>query len=190
MKKSPVGIIFGKVIGFLLFLIFLSLALSCAPRLNSPLVTAFLQFLNQNIGLILLYSAIFMVGELCSLFIFPFNLIAPPVNAIASLYLVGFIFLFLEFLEQQLSIAIIPFPSFKPLITSLVFLIVLVVGIVKAFTGLIPCDTKSKSKSETRKPTPKSKARRSHDHPDWSDIGQELRLTILDALKKARKDLK
>ena len=90
IKSIPKKILL-RIFGMVLFLSFLLMANFLPFFTENPLNYQVIQFLNENIGLVILMGVTFLFGEIFNALIFPFNLPAPLFNASGSLLLVAFI---------------------------------------------------------------------------------------------------
>jgi predicted neutral ceramidase superfamily lipid hydrolase len=116
----------------LVFLLFLGLA--NLVNVDNPTYPQVIQFLNENVGTIIIFAFLFYLGELFFVFRFPFNLPAPILNAFGGIFLIEFLFRIFYMIGEIVAGG--AFFTFKPLelcIFILVFLVVIVLGYVKIF---------------------------------------------------------
>lgn len=175
-KKSIIWIILSRFFGLVFFLILLLILNALTFYFNNYAFNQVVQFLNNNIGLIVIMTLIFLVGELFNALIFPVNLPAPLFSAIGSVLVVLFIFRIFTLIESLLGENIFQvFRDFSSFIYALVFIIVLIAGYIGIFARLIgPEEEYEKVK---RKKEPKA---------TWEDIGDEFRQLIYDTLRNMR----
>lgn len=179
--KSVFWIVLSKLFGFLIFFILLYAANFLLDMTLNPTYHQIVQFMNANIVLVVTFSLILMLGEIVDNFAFPFNLPAPFVNAIGSVYVVAFVFNIFELIEQVTLIEIYGFIySLKFIISPLVFILVLIGGYISIFTRL----AKEEEKMAKKKPKKKEKS------PSWEDVGDEFRHMIYDVLGNIRDAVK
>lgn len=131
-NKTVLGVILSRLIGLLVFLILLAIANVLEIYVPNAIYSKTVSFLNNNLGLIILFSIIFSFGELFSIFKFPFNLPYPIFNGIGSIFLVTFLFRILSLIGGITSQDFfLPFRLMEPWVYPLVLLIVLIVGYVR-----------------------------------------------------------
>jgi hypothetical protein len=135
-KESAAGILVSRIGGFIFFLILLAvLNILAGAYVQSPIFVRIVEFLNASLGLLVLITALFLIGDLFSILVFPLNLPAPIFNAFGAVGLVTFLFrLFVlvgditgvtvfAMLERTLAIPV----------TILVFIAVLIGGYIMLF---------------------------------------------------------
>lgn len=142
--RSTLGVILSKLIGILVLLVVWGAANIVYVIYPNTLFEQVLGFINRNMALILFFSVILFLGELFSVFSFPFNLPYPLFNALGSIFVVTFIFRIFSLIRTFEPNVIFPFTYFRTPITCLVFFIVLIVGYVKVFKSVIQVKHKKK----------------------------------------------
>ncbi len=145
--KSVLGIVLSKLGGLLLFLIFLAIANAFTAIISSPAYNSFVQFLNNNIGIILLFSIIFFVGGLFSILSFPFDLPYPIFNSFGSAYIIVFLFRLIGFLGGFYP-SLLSLMPFRGIFLFLVPLIILVIGYLSIFVNLFRAERHIKKRAE------------------------------------------
>jgi hypothetical protein len=122
--------------GFLLFVIILVLLNLVNFYFKQPLFDSVVVFLNNSVIWIVLFALLFLFGDLFKALNFPFNLPGPLFDAVASVFLIKFIFDVLRLINDYLGISnIISFNSLYALISGLVFVLVIIVGYVKILSS-------------------------------------------------------
>ncbi len=146
--KSIFKIIIGRTIGFIIFLILLGIANLFQ---FSELYNNIIDFFIRNLLLIFILFALGMINDI--FWIYKYNILAPIVSALLSIFIVTFIYRMFNFLEPYLGFNIsLPIS----LIYAIVFIAVLIGGYVTIITRLV---TKPKGKKI-----------------EWSDVGNEFKL--------------
>ena len=79
------------LIGILFFLFLLILLRYFADHISWPLFSGVVDLLYANAALIIIFSVLFMFGDIFATFQFPFNLPFPLFNAAASVLVISFI---------------------------------------------------------------------------------------------------
>lgn len=156
MKKSVLSVSLSRLIGILIFLILLVIA--NILNVNHVTYVLVIQFLNENLGLIVLFSIFFYIGELFGIFSFPFNLPGPFFNAFGGVFLLRFLwgltYLTEEIVSKELFSA---FRQLEPIIYPLVFFIILIASYIRILNN--SKDKPAKSEKETNKPEKKEKTK-------------------------------
>lgn len=170
--RSAFGIIIGKIIGlmcFLIILVGLNLANAAVQNNILELITG---YLNSSLMIVLAFSFLFLLADLFSIFSFPFNLVYPIFNAFASVFVILFLSGFIIAIAFQ-DFAMPAFDTITRLFLFFVPFIVLIVGYAKIFF----------KKERIEKPFGTEKKRQK------GEVGEELRGLILDIIRKMRKGL-
>src|SRR5512139_643174 len=89
--RSATQVLINGLIGIIIFLIVLVVFRYIADHISWPLFSGFVDLLYANAVLIIIFSVLFMFGNIFATFVFPFNLPFPLFNAVASVLLVSFI---------------------------------------------------------------------------------------------------
>src|SRR5512139_117964 len=90
-ESSATKALISGLIGILFFLIILIILGYITHHVSWPLFSGFVDLLYANAALIIIFSVLFMFGNIFATFAFPFNLPFPIFNATASVLLVSFI---------------------------------------------------------------------------------------------------
>ena len=94
-------------------------------------------FLNRNVGLVVIFSLVFLAGEVIWELPFPVRILAPPTNAAGSVLLVTFFLRLLSLVDRITGTEIFGHISaYSFLILPLVFLAVLITGIIALIAGV------------------------------------------------------
>lgn len=157
---------------------------------NNVVFGHLVSFLTANTGLVVLFSLLFLLGEVCYSLLFPLNLLAPLFNALGSVFLVSFIFKLLYRLDSithTTNFGVLE--PLSPLVYLIIFLIVLLAGYVDIFT----CVLRSGPRTPTTEIPPTSQPESegpAPTNPEWDDIGAEIRRLIYDIVHQLREGLK
>lgn len=134
--ESVPGILISRIAGFVVFLILLGILNLIAGYYRGGIFLEVVGFLNANLGLLVLITAVFLVADLFGALRFPLNLPAPLVNAVAAVFLVAFLIrLFVLVAEISGARVFLLFEEFSFLISAAVFLIVLIGGYAVLLTA-------------------------------------------------------
>lgn len=137
-RKSVIDIMISRLFGIFCFLIVLFILDYAKLYVDSELYRASIYFLKENTSLIIFMGVIYTAGEVFSALIFPLNLPAPIINAVASVFLADFIFKMLDFVgditnEDTFRV----FSSYTGYVFPLIFVIILIGGYMIIFSRLI-----------------------------------------------------
>jgi len=130
-RESITGILISRVIGIVAFLIVLAvLNILAGAYIQAPIFLQIVGFLNANLGLLILISALFLIGDLFGALPLPLNLPGPVFGASGAVLLVIFLVrLFL--LIGEITDARV-FSVLGP-----VYLFVFVIALIAGYIGLI-----------------------------------------------------
>jgi hypothetical protein len=178
---SATRALISGLIGIIFFLIFLIIFRYIADHLSSPLFSGFVDLLYANAALIIIFSVLFMFGDIFATFVFPFNLPFPLFNAAASVLLVSFILSIMGFIDSFYALGTGPALEIVSLILyPLTFVIVLIAGYLSIFHR--KPDTCPPSSGQTDNSAPAEK-------PSWEEVGGEFRQMVFDFFHRIRDGL-
>jgi hypothetical protein len=147
--KNLLKIFFTGVLGFLIFAILLVAMNFLAKSFQNEIFLEVVGFLNKNFLFIILFSFIFIFGELFGALVFPLNLPSPLLNAVGSIFLIRFLFNVLGFVSLLLGIYLeVNFEYIYFILIVAVFLIILISGYVSIFLN-IKKEKRNKEKKKT-----------------------------------------
>lgn len=133
-RKSIAGIVLSRVTGIGIFLIVVLVLNYFAGTGTYPVVDTMADFLNENVGLILLFSILFLFGEVFTALSFPLNLPGPVFNAFGGVFLVMFFFRIFLFVDMLTGITLFGvLESAAPAIYLIVFFATLIGGYIGIF---------------------------------------------------------
>lgn len=147
LKNSVWWGVLSKVIGIVVFLILVVIVNILTAYISNPLFSSVVGFLNANVLLIILISALLIIGEVFLALHFPFDLPGPLFNAVGSIFVVSFILNLVVFVIGLLTSENIsaPFRLLSYFLYPLVFIIVVVLGYVRIFSSLDRKKSRKKS---------------------------------------------
>lgn len=178
-RKTPLRALVSGLLGILVFLIVLVVFRYVATHTAWPLFDGFVDLLFVYAPLIILFSVLFMIGDIFAVFPFPFNLPFPLFNAAGSVLLVSFLLAALKYVDGYFSIGISPALDVIALfLLLLVIIIVLIAGYVSIFAGLKSQEPNSSQEAGS--------SRSPEDCPSWEKIGEEFRQMVADIIWKVR----
>ena len=146
--KSIPGIIASRLLGVICFVILWFLLNYLIPYLNNDLYRSAVFFLDENAWLIIWMAVIYAAGEIFGALIFPLNLPAPILDAVASVFLTVFLFRMLSFVGRVTNEAAFKmFEAWESYVYPIVFIAVLIGGYIILFSRLV---SKKKKKYKER----------------------------------------
>jgi hypothetical protein len=171
-EKSHFNILFGKIIGFLFFLVLIGFANYLIPYFNNEIYTKVASFFNDNLLFLIILSVVSLIADIFLIFIFPFNLFAPILGAITGVMTAVFIFRTLLFADSLANIGLFPYiENFKYTIYLIVFGVVLIVGYINVFKSIVP----DKEGLEENEQTVQKKNKPG---VSWDEVGNEFKMAL------------
>ena len=181
-RSIPI-IVLQRLFGLILFLVLLYVANHLAFFTENPLNYQIIQFLNNNIWLIIVMSIVFLFGEVFNALIFPFNLPAPLFNASASILLVAFLFRIFSLIDIILDEQILLiFNRIAFIVYPLVFMMVLIGGYIAILVKLSKTDESESLQGKKYK-------EKTREMLTWENVGDEFKQTIFDLLTMMRQSI-
>jgi len=173
--------------GILFFLVMLIIFRYIAVPLSWPLFSGFVDLLYANAALIIIFSVLFMFGDIFETFALPFNLPFPLFNAVASVLLVSFIIKIMGFLDSFYALGIGTSLEFVKLILyPLTCVVVLIAGYSSIFWK--PKERYSEEHNQTPIQTCETEEKKGSS-PSWEEIGNEFRQAVFDFFHRIRDEL-
>ncbi|MFA7199548.1 MAG: hypothetical protein WC093_09670 [Methanoculleus sp.] len=136
-KESIAGILVSRIGGFIIFLVLLGvLNLLAGTYVQAPVFVQIVAFLNANLGLLLLITALFLVGDLFGALLFPLNLPGPVFSAAGAVFLVMFLSRLFSLVGDITGVEFFALlETFALPVYLLVFVIALISGYFALFMG-------------------------------------------------------
>ncbi|MFA5174525.1 MAG: hypothetical protein WC438_05070 [Candidatus Pacearchaeota archaeon] len=182
--KSIVNIVVHKVIGLLIFLIFLWLMSLIASYIPLQIFSNIVVFLKDNLYWIIIITIISIFAEGFGTLTFPFNLPAPLLSAIESVLIISILFKIWLGLDASINTGInVPIN----LVYILIFLVVLLFGYLKIISKHSKEPVQEEIKPEIQ---PKQVRPKQQEKTHWHEIGEEFKGALYElgrTLKKAFK---
>jgi signal transduction histidine kinase len=189
-KKTVLSVTFSNLLGFLFFILLL-LILNMISFQNQTLIII-INFLNKNLGIIILFSIFLYIAEIFNLFTFPLNTPTPVFNAIGGIFLASFIFNIFYEIGKTLSIsAFYAFRLLEPIAFIFIFLIIIILGYINIFSKLFSNKEKHKAQEDSTKKKKKSKKEKtdSKKNINWEDVGEEFKLAMYNLASRIKENL-
>ena len=181
-RRSIIWTVLSTIFGIVLFYILLA-ALNIFVPSDHAVIHGLVVLLSSNLPLFIVIALILMTGEIFDRFTFPLNLPAPLFHALASVFLVLFIFNIFEFLDAITGAGIYRnLEILRILLSILIFLIVFTGGYFKIFGDLLITGRQRDLQGEPQAAPPDVKT--------WDDIGNEFRQLVFDILRRMREELR
>jgi hypothetical protein len=185
-------IIVFRLIGLAIY--FIIVAVLSALHFGNPLIRTVISFLiaPTTIALVVIFSLLFLVGEVFLALDFPLSLPGPLFNALGSVFLVSFLLQLLYLVDTFSGMTI--FSLFKPLealLYFLIFLIVLIVQYVHLFSrGWEGWNEKPPSRPDNQTKPQEPASYTSHHDVSWDEVEAEFRMMLYDFFQSIRNALK
>jgi len=177
--KSIAFVLFTRIGGFIFFLLILFFLNFLVDYIENDLFQKAVELLNDNIMIIVIMSILFLISELFSCLLFPFDLPAPIFAAIGSLFLVTFGLKVAEFVDKVTELHFYEkLNNISFIIYGIVFILVLIGGYFEVFRKLLEPEEKGPQVIVVQPVQQKPKT--------WKDIRAEFRQTISDFLGMIR----
>lgn len=196
--KSIVWILASNLVAFGIFLTLLGSLNVLAKFVDDAVFHQVVELLNDNIGLILTLFIIFLIGNIFGSLFFPFNLPAPLINAVGSMFLITFIFRVFELIDSLIDENFFQnIEEFSFLIYPVVFIIVIVGGYITIFDHVITEERRKKKifaestekKLERETPSESEYTERESEEKTWEDVGNEFKEMLFDIFHNIRKSV-
>ncbi|MDK2988811.1 MAG: hypothetical protein PWR16_340 [Methanoculleus sp.] len=139
-KESVAEVLMSRIIGLVVFLIVLAiLNILAGAYVQTPIFLRIVAFLNANLGLLILISVVFLVGDLFGALAFPLNLPGPIFGAVGAVFLVMFLFRLFSLVGEITGVEVFfLFETFALPVYILVFIVVLIGGYIALFADPPP----------------------------------------------------
>lgn len=174
---SPTGIIFKRTIGFILFVIFLSIANFLVAYSQNQIYFNIVNFFNTNM---ILFLILFLMGTINEIFwnlIFPFNLIAPATSSILALIIVTLIYKIWRFVNVYLnSSIIIPINAIYVIVAIAVFIFGYLSVMIEGWRLNRGYEEEKTHKQKLKIKQKLQTKRRSN--LGWADVGYQFKLML------------
>ena len=134
-KESVAGVLISGVIGIVVFLIVLAvLNILAGTYVQAPVFLQLVEFLNANLGLLILISALFLVGDLFGALPIPMSLPGPVFFASGAVLLVIFLVRLFLLIGEITGVGV--FSALEEALSLPVYLLVLFLPLIARYIGL------------------------------------------------------
>lgn len=134
-KRSVVGVLVSWAIGLVIFLVLLGvLNILTGSYVQAPIFVRIVGFLNANLGLLILISVVFLIGDLFGTLIFPLNLPGPIFGAVGAVFLVMFLLHLILLVGEITGIGL--FAQFGRTFAVPIYLIVFILTLIGGYIAL------------------------------------------------------
>ncbi len=175
MERNVIGVTLSSLITLIILVILIGLS-NLLPVQNENVISV-VNFLNTYIVTIILFILFFFLGELFSLFGFPISIVGSVFFAYGGYFLTTFIFKVFYLIESLIGMEVFTqVKMLEPIISLVVFFIVLVVGIAKIFA----------KKARENKPYPGQPEKM----VEWGDVGEQLKQASYNIAQKINQSSK
>ena len=182
-RRSIIWTVFSTFVGIIAFLVLLAILDFSFGSSGNVVIQSLISLLKEDFYLLIVIALILMTGEIFDRFTFPLNLPAPLFQALASVFLVIFIFDVFRFLSDITGANIYQnLEILRILLSILIFLIVFTGGYFKIFGDLLRVGRQRELQGEPAASSPDVKT--------WNDIGNEFRQLVFDVLQRMREEIR
>ena len=134
-KESVAGVLISGVIGIVVFLLVLAvLTILAGTYVQAPVFLQLVEFLNANLGLLILISALFLVGDLFGALPLPMRLPGPVFFASGAVLLVIFLVRLFLLIGEITGVGV--FSALEEALSLPVYLFVFVIALIAGYIGL------------------------------------------------------
>jgi len=182
--KSIAFILFTRIGGFIFFLLILFFLNFLVDYIDNDLYDKAVELLNNNILLITIMSLLFLISDLFSAIIFPFDLPSPIFAAIGSILLVTFGLQVAKFVDEATELNFYEtLERFSIPIYTVTFILVLIIGYFDVIRDLLYEVGKKEPQVVIIQPEQPQRPR------TWKEIGNEFRQTVYDYIVSIREKI-
>jgi hypothetical protein len=182
-RRSIIWTVFSTFVAILAFFVLLSILDFSFSSSGNLIIQGLISLFKGDFYLLIVIALILMTGEIFDRFSFPLNLPAPLFHALASVFLVIFIFDVFRYLDRITGANIYQnLEILRILLSILIFLIVFTGGYFKIFGDLLRVGRQRALQGEPAGASPDAKT--------WNDIGNEFRQLIFDVLQRMREEIR
>ena len=187
-SNTVLSVTLSRLIGLAIFLILLIIA--NILYIPNSIYSQVINFLNNNLGVIILISVLLYLGELFFIFAFPFNLPAPIFNAFGGVFLIVFLFRIFYLIGNMINNPwFFSFDYLKSGIYLLIFFLIIIFGYVNIFMDLGYRRQKRIKGVERYEDSMERKKSDKEEFIDWNDFRDNLKKTLQDIPKNIKESL-
>jgi hypothetical protein len=166
-EKSTAKIIVSSTISFLIFLILLSIANFLTQYIQNNYYTITIEFLINNLYLSFIIFFISLIADIFWNISFPFNIPAPIISAISSIFIITYLYRLWLLIESIINTsAYIPITT----IYIIIFWVVIIGGYLKVLAKVGKWEEKNKEIKVDKK--------QKKEKVEWSEVGNEFKLAL------------
>jgi hypothetical protein len=182
-RRSIIWTVFSTFVTILALFVLLAILDFSFSSLGNVIIRNLISLLKGDFYLLIVIALVLMTGEIFNRFSFPLNLPAPLFHALASVFLIIFIFDVFKYLDNITGANIYQnLEILRILLSILIFLIVFTGGYFKIFGDLLVTGRQRELQGEPPALSPDAKT--------WDDIGDEFRQLVFDVLRRMREELR
>ncbi|MDN5340373.1 MAG: hypothetical protein PWQ30_1482 [Euryarchaeota archaeon] len=139
-KESVAEVLVSRVIGIVIFLIVLGiLNILAGSYVRAPIFLLVVEFLNASLGLLILISVLFLVGDLFLALPIPLNLPGPIFGAFGAVFLVIFLVRLFLLIGEIAGVEV--FSVLEGVLSLPVYLFVFVIALIAGYIGIFTGQT-------------------------------------------------
>ena len=182
---SAASLIVKKAIGFVVFIILLSVAEIVSQQINNPVYAEVINFFSTNISLFFIIFLVGLANDIFWNFYFPFNLVAPVISSVLSVFIVELFYRMWNFIDSFL------YTGFSVPINA-IYVIVFMLTLLFGYLALLArgarrarekfwekeekiMEEEEKRRSEILERISQRRKSRSENRAEWEKVGSEIR---------------
>jgi hypothetical protein len=182
-RRSIIWTVFSTFVTILALFVLVTILDFSFSSSGNVIIRELISLLKGDFYLLIVIALVLMTGEIFNRFSFPLNLPAPLFHALASVFLIIFIFDVFRYLDHITGANIYGnLEILRILLSILIFLIVFTGGYFKIFGDLLVTGRQRELQGEPPALSPGAKT--------WDDIGDEFRQLVFDVLRRMREELR
>jgi hypothetical protein len=185
-EETIFKVIFGKVVGFLIFIILVVVAEMVLQNVENETFSQIVQFFSSNALLLFLITIFAMMGGIFWVLDFPFNIPSPIVQAVGSIFIVTFLLKAVAFTAEMFGKVFEVSGIIQIIIFILVGLVILVMGYLKLLVKLGKDIEPLVAKETRRIRSVERKQRKKRRYPSLKEVRGQFKLALFAMLRNAR----
>lgn len=185
-EETIFKVIFGKVAGFLIFIILIVVAEMILKNVENETFLQIVQFFSSNALLLFLITIFALMGGIFWALDFPFNIPSPIIQAVGSIFVVTFLLKLITFTASMFGKIFEVSGIIQIIIFIIIGLIVIVMGYLKLLVKLGK-DLEPLIAKETRRVRKVERQQRKKRHyPNLKEVRGQFKLAVFAMLRNAR----
>ncbi|MFH1396209.1 MAG: hypothetical protein ABIG93_02320 [archaeon] len=136
LNKQILRIVLFGLSGLLIFLILVGISNVLIPIIDNSFYTVNVEFMNQNLWIVITFTILFIAGDVFSILKFPFNIPYPLFNGVAAIMLTALFVNAFSWVWEMIFFDLLSINLSVIWVYVLVFVLVLAVGYYNIFKAV------------------------------------------------------